>query len=289
MAEKFVVTSNSPGSKNYNPWLMAFSNVIFPGGAYLKLRQYGRFFFGYFAIFLFIFIVPFLINLIVIGMIIDSYNQTNKWNSATIHPEKKKILPVLGIVVFCLYLAVSILVRISPGFFMPSKNVCKFVYAFNAKAKSACVRGVESRQSYSEYKQLDKKQLVDPGCDALNNDPTLVVGERNFGGTFRGYCQFKKAVETKDVRYCFADFVGQSCVFYLAADTQDPSYCDSVPSLFKKHCIESIKDVRQVFSIGGVPNCDISSYNNDNPAAVELRCKELFGNFFESLKFIGEK
>ena len=267
----------------YNPVLMAVSNILIPGGAYLIMGVYWRFFVALLLVCVFVFVAPTVANIIILAVIIDTYLQAKKLNDTSVRHQKNKALVILGAVCIIAFMAIYVLTGIKPSMFARSEDACKVVYAFNLKAQTACLtEAVRTKQS-TEYDQLQAQKVTDSSCEALMNDASLGMPEvqRQYNVFFSQTCYLKKAVETKDGRYCLAGHDSQ-CLHYLAAINNDPAPCELVGAAYKDSCLKNMHDPEYFLALYEGPNCNARI--SDASQAIKDKCVALFGSFISGLK-----
>ncbi len=234
----------------YNAVLMALSNIIVVGAAYLVMHLYVRFFVTYALMFFvvigatFVPAVGILGLLLAIIVIIDTFLQAKQITAGTKSaPQKKKGLNILGVIVIILFLIVYIGTQVMAQTRDPftGRNLLQDI--------------AKDRGNAAIHKKYPP--LSDARCDAFYNDPTLqydYYGRVNSAGySFQEHCYVQKAVETGDPLYCgtrsgrdpkyTSGYVfDDTCITYLAVKNKQPELCTQMlEGLGSKNCSSAYK------------------------------------------------
>lgn len=219
----------------YNPFLMALSNVIIMGAAYLVMHLYARFFITYALMFVIVIGGAFFPGIgllaLILGLVvlIDTFVQAKGITSgAKPVPVKRGALHIFGIIVIALFIIVYVGIR--------SLNQTRNPYT-DRNALQEIGRDVQTRRESAAI--VERYQpLTDARCEGFANDSTLrYESNGNTSSTnylFQEYCYFKKAVDTGNRLYC-GTLAGRKvtssyefdpdCITYLAVKNRRPELC----------------------------------------------------------------
>lgn len=268
---------NHHQSRSYgSPGMNVLFNLCFLGVPYLWLRLYGRFFFVYglvgllaVAVALFatfaqslasLLLVPLGLLLLSIGTTIDVYVQTKKFDDGrAAFPERNVVLERIGIGIFIVIIACAL-----------------FSSADDSRPTAS---GSDKRV---DQIAADFPRKRDAHCDAFETDPRLMV-RSYYTKSITDYCYFKKAVTTKDPKYCYENRETHSfddyCLGYLAYLNQTPEICTQM-SRYPTLCEYAYEQQKPMISYP----CNLSKAKLPNEEAV-IRdlCLNEFADFYSSL------
>ena len=281
-AEFFEEAWAAAKKPKYKPILMAFTNFIIPGFAYIAMRKYYRFFIAYIPLLIIAFFwIQSLLGLVFIIMAIDTYIRAKKINEgAEIFAEKRKSLSLICGLLILIFFGVSVAVDSgAKDYLASSQSACKNLYPADAQGKVRCEKKFKEKQMLVQIDEIAGQALKDPTCEKFGTDETLKkeAGDSNY--LFSVLCYFRKALETKNIQYCNSS-IGvpeEDCISYLAIDLEKPEFCEEKlgRDFQKKDCISAYENKKV--------KLDLTCKN----AVGELkpRCEKEFSDFLNSLKY----
>jgi len=196
--------------------------MLIYGLGYLFLHMYSRYF-----IFLIIGMTTYFffgfLGILVSAMVVmyDCYRLANKIKDGQLQlPQKNTLLTIFITIMIITSTAYVILPKYLYAF---SESSCDFLYPIkysfdlysnvqSISKNSMCKdKVIEGKTLFTFYKS---SVLKDNQCEAE-------------GYTLRNRCYFKKAVDSKNFRYCYATSVKSQCIRSLAVQLKDKELCKS--------------------------------------------------------------
>ncbi|MBU2524692.1 hypothetical protein KKG71_05890 [Patescibacteria group bacterium] len=242
------ISEKSKSQKKYNSILMALSNFVIPGFAYLSMRKYGRLFISFIPLFIvgFFFGPTNLLAVIIVVIAIDSGIQANKLNKGTqVLQEKNSTKNFLGGLMIILFILLLIGVEMGiKNIFANTAQTCRLFYPFNTQGQLNCTTATEEKETEGKLETFESEAITVAECDDIKNDTSLNSGS-NTSYDFVDLCYFQKAVETNNVEYCrdHIAYPHENCIQYMAITQNQPAFCEKFGYEHQKEaCLTSIED-----------------------------------------------
>lgn len=216
-------SGNSKISKlKYGPVKTAISNLLLYGLGYLLLHKYRRFF-AFFFLLLAAVVIFGVLGMLVsyLIVIIDTFRLSKKINDGVIKlPEKNNIMLAITMVFI---IGITLFAFLPKHYFAFSVESCDLFYPMqfsdyriileSISANADCKRMVRERGSLFEF--TGDGALKDDACEA-----------ESYG--VKRVCYFKKAIDTRNYKYCNYVSGYNSCLINLAGVLKDESLCEKV-------------------------------------------------------------
>jgi hypothetical protein len=308
---------NPIGKPKHNPILMALSNVIIFGAAYLVLHLYAKFFIVYgLAILLAILtgtasaslaginvggmnILTTISVVLWIAIIIDVFLQTKKINDGKRSlPEGKKVLNILGVLTIILFVVVYI---VAQGY-----GAKKQQQATQYEATKSFLESLDSTPQRTEVKPPTPKRTSDvnsaettetqPATQEPENRQAIIQAkyppiqdekcesfkndpDSYVSDFFPEHCYFKKAVETNEPRYCNRYTLSQG---YSSACLAYLALKNQKPELCSE--MATYEPTCSSYYRGGKASILDLCYNPNISQDVKKRCENEFSAFYALIK-----